>query len=109
MLHPLRGLSIANTGKEKNDFCCGYCTFSNIPRTCPLLTTWAHVGLRFDPHLILPVIIAGNEHREQRKGKNAENEDMELRHGTKTCNEGREPRMVIKTGNQDREQMKDTK
>ena len=78
LLHPLGGMSLANTGNEDIMFCGSYRAVANVPRTCLSLTNRAHVGLRFDPHWILPAMIAGNK-------------DKERRQAMKTMNEVREP------------------
>ena len=64
MLQPTCGLSLAKTGNEDIVLYGGYRAFTNILRTCPSLTTWAYMGLRFDPRWSRPTIITGNQHRE---------------------------------------------
>ena len=77
LLHPLCGLSLEKRGNEDIAFCGGYRAFTSIPRTCPSLTTRAHVCLRFDPRRIPPTIIIGNEYREPIQGKKPGNQDRE--------------------------------
>ena len=75
----------------------GYRPFENAPRACPLLTTRAYVGLRFDS-LLEPTC---NDCREPRQGAKIGNEDVEPRRGSKARKKSREPRRGTKKGNQD--------
>ena len=82
------------TGNEAIAFCGGYRAFTNIPRTCPSVTTRVHVGLRFDPRWSRPTTSARNEDRERMQRTKIGNADMEPRQGMKMGNQDQERRTI---------------
>ena len=99
MLQPLCGLSLTKIWNEEFLLCGVYLTFSNIPRTCPMLTTWAQVGLSFDHRCSRSEIITGDEGKERRRVTIVRNQEKKPMQVTQTGNQDSKPRQGSKIGN----------